>query len=317
MKKETLQKLRVPGEHLKPLTLKSGDFTEGILRGGDGEEFAIRGGIPRLLDNRYDQYTQRSFSAEWHELEAQDDVWGRPVLERMKELKLLEMSPAKLRGLDFLDVGCGNGLFARTVAMQFQANVIATDISTGVEIGRRAAREDENIDFVQADMRFPPFKNEAFDIIWCAGSLHHTKDPRLIFKRLAPLLKRGGRIFVWLYAKGKNRPWKWYARRITKNIVCRLPVFLQNTAVLMIACFTMTKQFILVRIFGRKPHVPFVPKLRHHRMMARDSYTIRYDWHFTTDDVVQWHKECGLKTIYSKYVTESDGDWLAGLAEKE
>ena len=141
MKLETLQKLRAPGDDLNPLTLVSGDLTNGALK-GEKDEFPIIDGIPRFLDKQFDKYTQRSFSAEWQELNDSDDVWGRPVFERMKELDLLEISLDKLKGSDFLDVGCGNGLFARTVALQYQANVIAADISTGVEIGRRASKED-------------------------------------------------------------------------------------------------------------------------------------------------------------------------------
>jgi hypothetical protein len=52
-------------------------------------------------------------------------------------------------------------------------------------------------------------------------------------------------------------------------------------------------------------------------MMARDAFTVRYDYKLTTDDLLHWHKENGLKTIYSKYVELKDGPWPAALAEKE
>ena len=232
-------------------------------------------------------------------------------------MELLEIPLDKLKGIDFLDVGCGNGLFARTVALQYQANVIAADISTGVEIGRRASSEDESIDFVQTDLRYPPFKKESFDVIWCAGSIHHTENPRLIFKKLTTFLKEGGRIFVWVYAMKEKNTFRWYAKRMTKNIVCILPVFFQDLAVFLIACFTVMKQFILFKVLGKKLEIPYVQKLRHHRMMARDYYAVRYDWCLTVEEVSEWHKECGLKSIYSMYVKESDGYWVAGLAQKK
>ena len=60
MKSETLQKLKTPGDDLNPLTLDSGDFNNGVLKGGK-DEFPIIDGIPRFLDKRFDKYTHRSF----------------------------------------------------------------------------------------------------------------------------------------------------------------------------------------------------------------------------------------------------------------
>ena len=316
MKESTLQKLRVPGNINIQLTLESGDLTSGKLQ-GDGKTFSIVDGIPRLLAERYDEYTSRSFSAEWNELKVTDDVWGRPVNERIKEeLVYLEIPFDRLRGLDFLDVGCGNGLFAKAIATNYHANMIAMDISTGLEIAKKLSNPSEAIDFVQADSQYPPFAPNSFDIIWCAGSLHHVTNPRKTFRGLVPLLKKDGRIFLWLYAVPEKATFRYLARGFTKTIVCRLPVFLQNIAIFFIACFTIVKQFILVKILQRKPEVPFVSKLRHHRMMARNTYTIRYDWHLRKEEVEEWHKECDLKSIYVKYVTLSDGRWLAALAQK-
>ena len=175
----------------------------------------------------------------------------------------------------------------------------------------------ETIDFVQADARHVPFKDESFDIIWCAGSIHHTPNPRQTFASLVPLLKKGGRIFVWLYTmEGQHRNFRFWIRMVVKELVCRLPKILQDLAVFLIASFTLFKHTMIVKVLRKKLQVPYVANLRHHRHMARDSFTVRYDWRFSREDVLEWQKENNLKTIYAKYIAESDGLWLAGLAQK-
>lgn len=314
MKQSTLEKLRAPGAGEK-LELVSGDLNNGELK-STTRKFPIIDGIPRLLHEDFDRYTSQSFSAEWKELKNEDDVWGRPIDERMGELELLELPLEQLKGKEFLDVGCGNALFARAVATRYGAHVSAMDISRGLETAKRLTTPQDSIDFIQADAQFPPFAPGSFDIIWGAGSIHHTPNPRKTFKALVPLLKKGGRIFLWLYTPPREMTFRLRARYLIKEIVCRMPAFLQNAAIFLIGCFTFTKQFILHKIFKKELRVPFVPKLRHHRMMARDTFTVRYDYRFTTDDLLAWHKENGLKTIYSKYVELKDGPWLAALAEK-
>ncbi len=122
---------------------------------------------------------------------------------------------------------------------------------------------------------------------------------------------------MWLYTPPEKKTIRFLARRLTKNIVSRFPFFLQNIAVFLIACFTLSKQFVLVKILKKEAEIPFVPKLRHHQMMAMDSYTVRYDWHLTEEEILSWQKDCGLETVYVKRVRLSDGDWLAGLAIKK
>jgi hypothetical protein len=52
------------------------------------------------------------------------------------------------------------------------------------------------------------------------------------------------------------------ARYLTKDIVCRLPAFVQDIAIFFIGCFTLTKQFVLHKILKKELRIPFVPKLR-------------------------------------------------------
>jgi SAM-dependent methyltransferase len=53
--------------------------------------------------------------------------------------------------------------------------------------------------FVETDLRSPGLRDEAFDVVYCSGVLHHTPDPRRSFSAIARLAKRGGVVVVGLY----------------------------------------------------------------------------------------------------------------------
>ena len=60
-------------------------------------------------------------------------------------------------------------------------------------------QDDDRTDYVQANLMHPPFRHDAFDVVFCAGVLHHTPSTKATFDMLAPTLAPGGTIFVWLY----------------------------------------------------------------------------------------------------------------------
>ena len=51
----------------------------------------------------------------------------------------------------------------------------------------------------KGDVQHPPFAPETFDVVYSDGVPHHTPKTEVSFCALAPLVKRGGRYFVWLY----------------------------------------------------------------------------------------------------------------------
>lgn len=88
----------------------------------------------------------------------------------------------------------------------FDMEVIGLDISESV-VGAEAnkAKFTENntnfVHFVQGNLFTPPFKREAFDILYSSGVLHHCPDTKQTFIKLTPLVKENGRTFIWVYGK--------------------------------------------------------------------------------------------------------------------
>jgi len=107
---------------------------------------------------------------------------GNP--EKIFKKKLLETAKTNMVGLD---VGCGDGKFAFSIANNF-AKIIGFDSSH--ELLKIAARKQkefkvENVSFVFGDAQKTPFENELFDIIF------NRRGPSF-YKEYYRLLKRDG-----------------------------------------------------------------------------------------------------------------------------
>src|SRR5437764_2669362 len=94
-----------------------------------------------------------------------------------------------------LDVGCGTGLLARTLASRC-AHVTGIDLSPVMvaEAGRRSAGVG-NVDYMVGDVMTAPIGDGGFDLVATIAVLHHLPlAPALA--RLRDLLRPGGLLLV-------------------------------------------------------------------------------------------------------------------------
>jgi ubiquinone/menaquinone biosynthesis C-methylase UbiE len=312
---ETFNHLSYPGQPDVPLLLKTGDLETGEMESA-GEVFPILKGIPRIFPKTYDSRTKDSFTAEWKELEDSDASWGRAIDDQVDNfIELFGVESVDLRNKWVLDVGCGRGNISAAVSSRTGCRMVGLDITDAPE--RAVSNQSAHYcDFVQADATFPPFRSDVFDFIHASGSLHHTPDPKATFVALSRCLASGGCFGFLVYTDRDQKTLRHRTRKLVKRGVCRMPANLQKVAVGSIATFTLSKQFIRVRILRKPEEVPFVARHRHHRMMARDMYTVPYDFHYVAEDLEQWFEEAGLEVIEIRYVNDSDGVWLLGLGRR-
>ena len=110
-----------------------------------------------------------------------------------------------------LVAGCGTGRHAIGTATRYKnARITAIDLSrTSIAYGLRKAREcgmDTRINFVHADILSMKDWPEPFDIIECAGVLHHMEDPFKGWEALNSILKPNGLFKIGLYSEISRQP---------------------------------------------------------------------------------------------------------------
>ena len=110
----------------------------------------------------------------------------------------------KIDNPDILVAGCGTGKSILKAANYLNAKILGIDLSlTSLAYAKRKVEELglKNINFLHADILELKNLNKKFDIIECAGVLHHMKKPSDGLKILSELLKPHGIIQLGLYSE--------------------------------------------------------------------------------------------------------------------
>jgi SAM-dependent methyltransferase len=175
------------------------ELSRSLPGGGNGQ--AKSGG-----SDDYD-YIRKSFSKEWGIFDYQTDkTWGW-TLEERKSVFLNDVGLARkdLRGKVLLDAGCGNGSLTAGLST---LGMVAVGLDLNDRLGdanrykhQFAGDCADDVHFVQGNLVKPPFKPRTFDLIYSSGVIHHTPDSKETCRRLVPLLKPGGRLYIWVYGK--------------------------------------------------------------------------------------------------------------------
>lgn len=137
-----------------------------------------------------------------------DVVWTEyiPEYSASENHWQLFYSEEEVKRKTVLDAGCGTGIFSIIFANKGAANVVGIDISPGsLETAQNLKKKFglQNLEFQKEDMLQLPFKDEAFDIIWAWGTVHHTTDPFKAISELIRVLKREGSLLLAVYKKTK------------------------------------------------------------------------------------------------------------------
>ncbi len=103
-----------------------------------------------------------------------------------------------LRGLKTLDVGCGGGILADSMARQ-GAQVLGIDLSTkALKIAQLHALEAGTPNVAYREVSAEDLAEEMpaqFDVVTCMEMLEHVPDPASIVQACADLVKPGGWVF--------------------------------------------------------------------------------------------------------------------------
>lgn len=119
------------------------------------------------------------------------------------------------RGLAYLDIGCGGGIFAESAArLPSTRSVTAIDPTPSVlAIAKAHARKDpalrNKLQYRQTSIeQLPvPTEEEAYDIVSLFEVIEHVDEPGAVLERVRPFVKPGG----WLVMSTIARTWvSWF-----------------------------------------------------------------------------------------------------------
>lgn len=105
---------------------------------------------------------------------------------------------APLKGLSVLDVGCGGGILADSMA-RMGADVLGIDLaSKALKVAQLHALEAQTQGVAYREISAEALAAEqpgSFDVVTCMEMLEHVPDPSSIVKACASLVKPGGYVF--------------------------------------------------------------------------------------------------------------------------
>jgi len=252
--------------------------------GDGGERYEVRDGIVRAVES---EAFAESFGFQWNRFEVRQPAEDESTFEVKTGVRLEE-----LKGLRVLDAGCGGGRYCR-VAAEAGALVVGVDRSLAVEKARALCEGTGTVALIQADLTKLPLREDAFDLVFSIGVLHHGPSTYASLASIARRVRPGGRLTVWLY----RRNWliqEWLndwlrarARRMPREQLLEWCRFGARLGAVPIVNQTLNK----VVNFSNHP----VEELR--ICDNFDWYSPEYQHHHTPAEVIRWFRDLGFRDV--------------------
>jgi ubiquinone/menaquinone biosynthesis C-methylase UbiE len=143
--------------------------------------------------------TGQLFSGLWGPYDEQ--LFEKSVQLFVNRLQLVPFVTDWFLGKACLDAGCGGGRNSIAMARLGAKEIVGIDIGEkGLADARQRAQRMPNVRFQHASILDIPFTDETFDMVWCAGVLMITADEERALDELARVTKRGGYLYLLVYA---------------------------------------------------------------------------------------------------------------------
>lgn len=259
---------------LDKLSSPAGQIETGTLTcSGCARSYPIRRGVPRFTT---DSEADTSFGFQWNKFRTEQlDSENGARLSAQRFERETEWSPESLKGARVLDVGCGAGRFLE-VSSALDCHVVGVDLSSAVDAAALTVGGRQNADVVQADVYRLPFREGAFDAVYCIGVAQHTPSPERTLTSLARMVRPGGRVAVTVY---ERRPWtllngKYLLRPLTKRLGRRS--LLLGLRMSMPVLFPLTEVLFRIPKAGRL--FDFLIPVANYVNVRDLSWRQRYDW---------------------------------------
>ncbi len=133
----------------------------------------------------------------------------------------------ELKGLSFLDIGCGSGLFSLAAVRLGAAKVFSLDydaqsVTTAAALKNRYFKDSAAWTIEQGDALNSAYMSKLgeFDVVYSWGVLHHTGNMWQALENAAGKVKAGGKLFIAIYNDQGRKSFYW---KIVKKMYNFMP----------------------------------------------------------------------------------------------
>lgn len=200
-----------------------------------------------------------------------------------RHLAALGLNPQEaLRGLSFLDAGCGGFGGGVAVARALGArSIVGVDLSEqNVAAARQRFAGAPEVSFQQENLLALSLGSDSFDFVYCIGVLHHTEAPEQAFRELVRVLKPGGRIYIGVYGRGG--------------------LFNEIAVPAMKLAGRIVPRPLMARLVG------LVPRLRRPSSSLMDFMYVPIEIHYRRAEVERWFSDAGMAPTFLRHYYQPD-----------
>lgn len=275
------------------------------------QHYAIVRGVPRMnvaMDGL--ERVAQTFSFEWkahHEGKLEDDtLFGNTLEEDWAYFQhATGLDEVGLAGRTVLDAGCGSGRPTRQMAEHGAGTVVGVDINEAVDEAFATTSELPNVHIVQANVFALPFRKPAFDLVWSQGVIHHTPDAARAHEALSRLVRPGGILYVWVYAK-RFSPFRFTkdvldvlrVTRLPEPILLRIATAFAYVSLGMLAFYRAIRRIPGLRPRSTRGRLLVRPRtVNELRLTWFDALSPEYDTRHTEAEVIGWFRRSGFEQI--------------------
>ncbi|HEY5863926.1 MAG TPA: class I SAM-dependent methyltransferase, partial [Candidatus Tectomicrobia bacterium] len=222
--------------------------------------------------------TAKGFGEQWQRQAKggfeRGQIYGQTAAQELAEFQSF-LDIASFDDLDgklILDAGCGPGRLTENVGKAApEATVIGIDISDAVKVARERSKTLPNVHIIKCDLRRPPFKFGTFDYVWSDGVIHHTPDTHESFRSIDQLVKKGGKLYIWVYSDNFS-PYQFIRDLLGKPY--RLPPFVRYGLAVGIGLAYWSLR-VVMGVLGIRPQLD---NLKTTIFRLYDSFASEYQW---------------------------------------
>lgn len=292
----------------------AGEVLSGLLGcSGCRQQYPVVDGVPWLLTPDFFNHqrtsapnTARRYGYLWEHSRHAYEPQGVRHAERVCDF----LGEEVFQGKAGIDAGSGMGDDTEYLLRRFPAmTLISLDISLGVNSTYQKVKHLQNAHVARASVLQLPLKDQSVDFIYSYGVLHHTSNPQGGFNEFCRVIRKEGRVILYLYEDHARNYVKRMAIRLTsviRKITVRIPppilhAFCRFLSPLVVVLFSwparLLRRFSKSCPFAEKMPFNFGTSLGSLTGDLYDRFSAPQEYRFSKEAVREWYRQGGLRDI--------------------